>query len=69
MFAIPEFPVLVMERFSQKRTGRPLFLATYIDEDGGRCIVHDTHSFTDALAAARDWRGDGVPTLWLGVEH
>ncbi|CAO3351908.1 hypothetical protein [Azospirillum melinis] len=69
MFALPAFPVLVMERFTQKGTGRPLFLATYIDEEGDRCIVHDTHSFNDALAAARDWREDGIPTLWLGVEH
>lgn len=67
MFAIPEFPVLVMERFTVKESGQPLYLATYIDEDGGRCIVHDTHSFADALVAARVWREDGVPTLWIGT--
>ncbi len=46
MFAVPEFPILVVERVTEKASGRPLF-----------------------LAAARDWREDGVPTLWLGVEH
>lgn len=68
-FAVPEFPLLVVERFTQKETGRPLFFCTLVHEDGGRCIVHDTHSFMDALAAARGWREDGVPTLWVDVEH
>ena len=69
MFALPTFPVLTVEQVTEKATGRPLWLSTLIEEDGNETIVHDTHSFTAALAAARYWREDGVPTLWLGVEH
>lgn len=69
MFNLPTLPVLTVERVTEKATGRPLWLSTLIEEDGSEAIVHDTHSFTDAIAAARVWREDGVPTLWLGVEH
>lgn len=69
MFALPTLPVLTVERVFDKANNRPLFLCTYFPEDGGSCIVHDSHSFADTLAAAREWRSDGVPTLWIGEVH
>jgi hypothetical protein len=45
--------------------GRPFFLLEYSDADVPPIGVWEGQTYTDALAAAREWQRDGAPLVDL----
>ncbi|YBV97398.1 hypothetical protein M1D80_11080 [Phyllobacteriaceae bacterium JZ32] len=55
--------VIITGSSNPENIGIRTYLLTYIDEDGGSCIVSDRSTYTEIQADARDWSADGVRVI------